>query len=95
MSRVIVSMCVGQVSHRHGDDYYLGVDYEDVVNQVYEYVETWWNDEISHPEFPSELSQEEIVEQYFDLVDDEWFNTWDFELEAPQIDKLKEILKDA
>lgn len=54
-----------EIHHRHGTDFLLGWTKEQVIDQVYEYVEEWWG-EWDYPEESPPKDKMKAIDLYFD-----------------------------
>ena len=61
---------VGIVHHRHGEDIFPGSSYEDVIRQIEDYCENWWEDR--HLNQPMPKDRTELIEEYFKGTE-EWY----------------------
>lgn len=66
------------LSHRHGDDFTVHTTYESARGWIVDYAREWWR-EMDHeayglPESCDGLSDDEVVEHYFEHNDDESWN---------------------
>jgi hypothetical protein len=82
---------LGIISHRHGDNFYLGVDEKDLDDQIYDYVKENWEQEMEDEKIPED--EDEAMERYFQVLTEqqnrEFLNTEEITVDPT---KLQEAL---
>ena len=63
------------VEHRHGQNVYAARTKRGLLDQLYEYVQEWWDSEIPDEEMPTDLPRKEVIDLYFSQVGHEWLET--------------------
>ena len=63
------------VEHRHGQNVYADRTKRGLLDQLYEYVQEWWESEIPNEDMPTDLPRKEVIDQYFSKVGHEWLET--------------------
>ena len=53
------------IHHRHGDDHYSSRNSEENFNDLFEYVETWWDDAEMEREIPKD--KQTAIDEYFEV----------------------------
>ena len=59
------------INHKYGIDVYLGWTSEDVTNELYDYVNEYWDDAALGYDIPED--KESAIEAYFDMMENEWY----------------------
>jgi len=70
-----MSIWVAVVEHRHGQNVYVARTEYGVLDQLYDYVQEWWDSEIPDEEMPTDLPKKEVIDQYFSKVGPERLET--------------------
>jgi len=85
-----ITIWITHISHRHGDDLYASMTPEAADQIVRDYVEDWWDHE--KLDIPKPLDPVQMVEDYFEMMDDESYQIQEAELEMG-LEKILEPMK--
>lgn len=79
-----MKVVVLRIEHRHGDNVSVCVDMEIANQRLWEYVESWWQQEIGEITIPSD--RQAAIDRYFEAMRERFSGAEYYYIEETEID---------